>query len=88
MYNKFTMPDQPPTKRNHICDICGKSGKWSPSWNWFGSLLDEEDGVVLKTCATECRQKVDAVGGPESALAGLRETRGLPAHRKGKHKSR
>jgi hypothetical protein len=69
--------------REHACDICDSRGAWADGWHWFGSMLDEEDGVVLKTCSDSCREKVISIGGPESALRGLREARGLPAYRKG-----
>ena len=46
----------------HVCDVCGKRGRWNDQWNWYGSHADEELGVVVKTCGcgylTEGREQL------------------------------
>jgi len=48
----------PDRRRIHVCDVCGSSKAWSESWSWYGSLLTEECGNVVKTCSDKCRAKI------------------------------
>lgn len=41
----------------HMCNICGKTAKWSDTWQWYGSLLDEEESTYTASCSEACRQK-------------------------------
>lgn len=41
----------------HVCDVCGCRERWNLCWSTYGSLLDEDCGVVLKTCG--CRKLTD-----------------------------
>ena len=45
----------PPDVRLHKCDECGAVAPWSAAWSWWGSVIDLEDGVVLRFCSDECR---------------------------------
>lgn len=74
--------------RIHTCDICGTGNMWVEAWSWYGSMLDEEDGVVLKICGEPCMEKLKGLGDPDVILRGLREQRGLPPYRKGQHAKR
>jgi hypothetical protein len=40
--------------RLHTCSICGKTDIWGPSWSWFGSLMDLDNGEIVKFCGPEC----------------------------------
>ncbi len=31
----------------HACDICGRTGRWTTEWSWYGSV---EDQCVLQVC--------------------------------------
>lgn len=47
--------------RLHRCTVCGAVGPWSPSWQWFGSMADLDDGrPVVKTCGAACRKGLSA----------------------------
>jgi len=50
--------------RIHICDICGKQGRWSSHWSWYGSRVDEENGTLKRICSEPCKQKFEAMGKP------------------------
>lgn len=41
--------------RLHECCVCGHVAEWGSSWWWYGSVLDEENGKVLKYCTDKCR---------------------------------
>lgn len=34
----------------HVCDVCGGRGRWTDEWSWYGSLFDQDAGIILKTC--------------------------------------
>ena len=43
----------------HICTVCGRRDNWGDSWQWYGSLRDQEDGkAIIKTCSDKCRSLV------------------------------
>ncbi len=51
-----------PLNRLHLCAACGLSDAWGPTWEWYGSLRDEDDGKAIKSCSAACRQKLIATG--------------------------
>jgi len=45
-------------QRLHKCTVCGRVGKWGPSWSWYGSYRDIDEGrSVVKVCSDECRRQ-------------------------------
>lgn len=45
-------------KRIHTCSICRRKDTWGPTWSWFGSIKEEEDGKpVPKFCSDECKAR-------------------------------
>lgn len=34
----------------HVCDICGRRGRWGMGWSWYG---DADENDVLKVCGCE-----------------------------------
>ena len=39
----------------HFCTQCGKAEPWGPTWVWYGSYKDWDDGVPLqKACSMPC----------------------------------
>jgi len=47
-------------KRKHTCNVCQGCGPWGPGWQFYGSILIEEEGLpLLKTCSDKCRAEVD-----------------------------
>jgi hypothetical protein len=60
----------------HTCCICRKSGEWTESWAWYGSVLDAEGGgdstfrapkgyrykPIKKFCSRSCREKGERRG--------------------------
>lgn len=59
----------------HTCDLCGRCGRWNIEWSMYGSLADEEAGVVLKACGCKRPSSTEA----ESLLAAKRKQLGRPA---------
>lgn len=45
----------------HVCDVCGKRGRWNDQWSWYGSLADEDDAVVVKVCGCVQLRTTDAL---------------------------
>jgi hypothetical protein len=45
----------------HVCDACGKRGRWNDKWSWYGSLADEDDSVAVKLCGCEQLSQKDAL---------------------------
>ena len=45
-------------KRKHRCHRCGKEAPWDDNWSWWGSLLTEDCGDILKICSDDCRSMV------------------------------
>lgn len=44
----------------HTCNVCQGCGSWGPGWEFYGSILIEEEGLpLLKTCSDKCRAKID-----------------------------
>ncbi len=46
--------------RFYNCAICGRRGKWGPSWSWYGSIADLEDNggkAITIVCSDECKAK-------------------------------
>ncbi len=44
----------------HTCNVCQACGEWGPCWQFYGSILIEEECLpLLKTCSDLCRQKID-----------------------------
>jgi hypothetical protein len=42
----------------HTCSVCGKVEQWGPSWSWYGSWADIDNGrKVAKYCSPECQDK-------------------------------
>ncbi len=40
----------------HRCTICGRVAAWDPSWTWWGSHRDLDEGrPVVKVCSEPCR---------------------------------
>lgn len=40
------------------CSVCGYQSVWQPSWSWYGSLRDEDDGKpVDAVCSDGCKAK-------------------------------
>lgn len=44
----------------HICTVCGKRGKWSDTWSWYGSvlLMDALPQDIPKACSAECADEM------------------------------
>lgn len=44
----------------HYCDVCGKGTDiWiEGEWQWYGSLLDLDEGNIIKTCSDDCRNNL------------------------------
>ena len=59
----------------HVCDVCGRRGRWTGQWAWFGSYGDLDAGITLETCG--CTQ----LSNEEAAilLAAKRKRHGRPA---------
>ena len=46
--------------RKYTCNVCQGCGPWGPGWQFYGSILIEEEGLpLLKTCSDACRSKID-----------------------------
>ena len=46
--------------RKYTCNVCQGCGPWGPGWQFYGSILMEEEGLpLLKTCSDACRSKID-----------------------------
>lgn len=46
--------------RKHTCNVCLKCEPWGAGWQFYGSLLIEEEGLpLLKTCSDKCRAQID-----------------------------
>lgn len=43
--------------RLHTCSVCGKAEPWGPTWSWYGSLMDCDNGDVVKYCGPDCFNK-------------------------------
>lgn len=43
----------------HLCNVCGKLGRWKEGWSFYGSMFDEEEGTYTTVCSNECKHKVD-----------------------------
>lgn len=42
----------------HCCSVCGTVGLWGPSWQWFGSYKDLDEGKpIVKVCSEACKKK-------------------------------
>lgn len=59
----------------HVCDLCGRRGRWTKGWAQFGSYLDEDAGVILKSCG--CSRPSDEAAA--ILLAEKRKRAGRPA---------
>jgi hypothetical protein len=47
--------------RLHRCTICGRVGSWGPTWEWWGSAKDLDEGrPVVKICSSACRNGLSA----------------------------
>ena len=57
----------------HSCDLCGRRGRWTNAWSWYGSEADLECGVVVKTCG--CQSVTDKEA--DSMLRAKRKALGL-----------
>jgi hypothetical protein len=64
------------------CAGCGKVGPWQDGWGWYGSALQEDDGVFADHgrgypvwCGSACMQVLIAAGECSSAPAEVRVTR-------------
>ena len=43
-------------RAQHRCDVCRRTGAWEDGWQWFSSILIEENcGHYLTTCSEYCR---------------------------------
>ena len=58
----------------HCCDLCGKRGRWTDAWTWFGSAADEECEIILKFCGCKSISTTDAM----ILLESKRVKQGLP----------
>lgn len=55
----------------HTCTVCATTGEWGPSWSWFGSLIDVDNGRnVPKFCGDVCRDQWAADNGRYLAEVG------------------
>ena len=53
--------------RMYRCDVCNKVGKWSTDWQYYSSIVLEEnygDNGRVYTCSDDCRNKIN----PENQL--------------------
>lgn len=47
--------ERPPSGKVHKCTVCGKEDIWGPTWSWYGSYADLEEGrVALRFCSDAC----------------------------------
>ena len=45
----------------HRCTICGRDGFWGPTWSWYGSYKQLDDGApVVKICSDACGEGLSA----------------------------
>ena len=43
-------------RRVWTCTECGREGFWDEGWSWWGSLQDEDDGMIRHVmCSLACR---------------------------------
>ncbi len=65
----------------HTCAACGKTGPWTRSWSWYGSLLQSEafPDTPDKVCSRACREKhkpsAACLTGHKRALAEARKVK-------------
>jgi len=44
--------------RLHTCSACQQQSPWGPTWTWYGSYLQLDEGVnVPRLCSDACRRK-------------------------------
>lgn len=57
----------------HMCNVCGKLGRWRDGWSFYGSIFDEEEGTGTVLCSNEC--KAIASNDPESYILRVQHSR-------------
>ena len=46
--------------KQHTCNVCGKVGRWTVKWSWYGSMADLEDGIPLfEVCSQKCQERAE-----------------------------
>ncbi len=58
----------------HTCDLCGRRGRWDDDWSFYGSIADQDAGIVLKTCGCARPSEKEAT----ALLAKKRRRHGRP----------
>ena len=77
-----TTPGQSLSGVIHRCDVCGRRARWNDRWSFYGSVSDDDDGIVLKLCG--CKRRLSQ-SESEQMLGSKRVTRGqsrIPRRRK------
>lgn len=47
----------------HTCTACGRTATWGPTWSWYGSMADADEGrPLVKACCDECRRTIERQG--------------------------
>lgn len=68
--SKLPVDHRPPPQ--HTCSVCAQVAAWGPTWQWFGSHKDLDDGrPILKICSEACHDQLKAQGGAPRVLARL-----------------
>ena len=54
--------EEPPSGRLHSCMACGKTEVWGPTWAWYGSYKQQDEGLpVYKACSDACMARREDV---------------------------
>ena len=60
--------------QQHTCTVCRVVGPWGPSWQWYGSYRDLDEGrPVAKICSDACRRSLRGKGGAKALQRDLRQ---------------
>jgi len=59
-------------RRIHTCSACGTQDVWGPTWSWYGSIRDLDDGApIFKACSTACAARRDEAVARERLFASI-----------------
>lgn len=65
-----------PSGQIHTCSGCGKQETWGPTWIWYGSLREWDEGKpIYKACSVACMEIRETVAKRERELAALETLR-------------
>jgi len=55
------------------CDGCGRVGPWGPKWQTYGSMAEQEEGILRwVACSASCAKRMPPAlrGGPPAGMRG------------------